>query len=424
MSEYPPPPATNDASPYQGNYVGAYNPPMPWPGLAPTSAAPEPLSFDETSQHLMPKATRKQEDVTAAELHNPSDALGILARVADSQENGASNNGSPRTAGIPRDRLKSWVEPAEPIGERTLDFAYPPVVDGKIAPQVVYQLFDFFEKNYHAYFPVVSKEVFHRPRIPWMSKAQPHLFSAIMTVASKDDLLLHQICYTHMQGLVSDIVSGADADIEAVEALLILSQWMCQRPQPRGASQVGRGEEDRVAWMYIGTALRLGWYLGIDRASFNDATDQSAKFSHKRLVWTACYMADRNVSVRLGKGFWARGPGPLPDKSMEEFPTLEPSPHEHGQDHLGRIFKAQLGLTQLFSNVHDILYSSRGNGWKEMLEGRYAKYLDDFRMSIRNWQSQWGKLECRWPTVQTRLSLTLNQALTGSKQAYFSLTTI
>ncbi len=59
-----------------------------------------------------------------------------------------------------------------------------------------------------------------------------------------------------MQQLISNILAGADANVEAVEALLLLSQWVSHRPQV--ASIVGRGEEDRVAWMYIGTALRLG----------------------------------------------------------------------------------------------------------------------------------------------------------------------
>lgn len=59
------------------------------------------------------------------------------------------------------------------------------------------------------------------------------------------------------------------------------------------------------------------------------------------------------------------------------------------------IFQANLELTQIFSNVHDILYASKGHGWKEMLEGRYAKYLDDFRLSIRNWNDVWGSMVCR-----------------------------
>jgi hypothetical protein len=197
-----------------------------------------------------------------------------------------------------------------------------------------------------------------------------------------------------MQQLISMILAGADANVEAVEALLLLSQWVSHRPQASVA--VGRGEEDRVAWMYIGTALRLGYFLGIDRTSFkSDNHEDPAKFNRKRLVWSACYICDRQVSVRVGKGFWARGPGPLSGLRASDFPTLQPmSPNS---DNWSLIFQANLELTQIFSNVHDILYSSKGHGWKEMLEGRYAKYLDDFRTSIRSWNDVWGTLICKLP---------------------------
>jgi len=46
-----------------------------------------------------------------------------------------------------------------------------------------------------------------------------------------------------MQHLVSLILAGADADVEAVQALLLLSQWVSHRPQAEIG--VGRGEEDR-----------------------------------------------------------------------------------------------------------------------------------------------------------------------------------
>jgi hypothetical protein len=194
-----------------------------------------------------------------------------------------------------------------------------------------------------------------------------------------------------MQQLVSDILAGADADVEAVEALLLLSQWVSHRPQ--ASVPIGRGEEDRVAWMYIGTALRLGWFLGIDRAAFkSDSHDDPAKFNRKRLVWSACYICDRQVSVRLGKGFWARGPGPLSGLTASDFPTLQRT--ASSEDDWALIFQANLELTQIFSNVHDILYSSKGHGWKEMLEGRYAKHLDDFRTIIRSWNDKWGTLIC------------------------------
>lgn len=156
--------------------------------------------------------------------------------------------------------------------------------------------------------------------------------------------------------------------------------------------------------MYTGTALRLGYFLSIDGTSFrSDAREEPVVFARKRLVWMACYMCDRQVSVRLGKGFWSRGPGPLSGTTSNDFPTLQP--RLAGQDDWAKIFQANLELTQIFSNVHDILYASKGHNFKEMLEGRYAKYLDDFRTTIRNWSERWGTLHCSAP-LKASLMLT------------------
>lgn len=65
--------------------------------------------------------------------------------------------------------------------------------------------------------------------------------------------------------------------------------------------------------------------------------------------------------------------GPLSGLRAPDFLSLQPlGPND---DNWAAIFQANLELTQIFSNVHDILYSSKGHGWKDMLEGRYAKYL-------------------------------------------------
>ena len=88
-----------------------------------------------------------------------------------------------------------------------------------------------------------------------------------------------------MQSLISAILAGSEAGIEAVEALLLLAEWVSHRPQ--GHNPVGRGEEDRVAWMYIGTALRLGYFLDLDRATFSRGPpgDLTVELVRRRLVW-------------------------------------------------------------------------------------------------------------------------------------------
>jgi hypothetical protein len=334
-----------------------------------------------------------QENIASADLQNPSDALEILARVADRADDGDSPSGSQKGNNQTKQLRPAprRQDPSPPTMDNRL--YYKPVQDGMMSPEMVYHLFSSYEEFFHPYFPIIPRETFDRTRLPWLSRREPHLFSAILTIASKDNERVHQICYDHMQQLISMILAGADAEVEAVEAMLLLSQWVSHRPQASIA--VGRGEEDRVAWMYIGTALRLGYFLGIDRTSFkSDSREDPATFNRKRLVWVACYICDRQVSVRLGKGFWARGPGPLSGLKSDDFPTLQPT-SQHA-DNWAMIFQANLELTQIFSNVHDILYSSKGHGWKEMLEGRYAKYLDDFRTSIRSWNDIWGSLVCKY----------------------------
>ena len=84
-------------------------------------------------------------------------------------------------------------------------------------------------------------------------------------------------------------------------------------------------------------------------------------------------MSDRQVSVRLGKGFWSRGPGPMAYLRAEDFPQLRwTSP---GSEDYSEIFQANLELTLILSNAHDMLYSTKGKGWKLMLEGEYVKYI-------------------------------------------------
>lgn len=197
-----------------------------------------------------------------------------------------------------------------------------------------------------------------------------------------------------MQQLILALTNGARADVEAVEALLILAEWM-----PHSIASplsVGRGEEDRTVWMYVGLAVRLGYYLDLDQTASSQHMDmyhQDQSFARRRLAWTgklipttqpsyrnitgsrfvACYMSDRNICVRLGRGFWSRNPGSMTGFPTRDFPWLQPANSK--ENDYATILQARLELTQIFSNAHDILYSRKGLGWKLMIEGDYIKYI-------------------------------------------------
>ena len=99
-----------------------------------------------------------------------------------------------------------------------------------------------------------------------IAEKETHLLAAVLTVPSKDEKdwwQIHDACSAHMQQLIADLVYSGCGSVEAVEAMLILAEWVPRRPHSTPA--VGRGEEDQAAWMYVGTAIRLGYLLGIDR---------------------------------------------------------------------------------------------------------------------------------------------------------------
>lgn len=270
---------------------------------------------------------------------------------------------------------------------------YRLVREGWLTSSVVSSLVARYAEHYHQYLPLVPRKYFDPATLDFFAANDKHLLTAVLTIASKDspeDSNVHACCSRYMHDLISGIAAGHDCDVEAVEALLLLAEW-----EPQGLrdqiESVGRGEEDRSAWMHVGIALRTGYFLGLDRTSFRSEEDEESKaVGRKRLAWAACYISDRLISVRIGKAFWSRGPGPMTGLSTQDFPSLQkinPGDEDHA-----RVFQATLDLTQLYSNVHDVLYSGMRTSGQMMLMGDYVKYVDEFRASIAHWNRIWGTL--------------------------------
>jgi hypothetical protein len=252
-----------------------------------------------------------------------------------------------------------------------IDFA--PLNKGLLTLDAVRILLNRYEDKYHPFFPLANPLAFDLQNLPTIAAKEPHLLTAILTVASKDEKewwQWHEVCSAHMMQLIAELVYGGGGTVEAVEAMLILAEWVPRRPS--SISAVGRGEEDHAAWMYTGTAIRLGYLLGIDRTGFRtEAEGQSLELNRKRLAWAACYMSDRQISVRIGKAFWSRGPGPMTALRAQDFPSLQPRLNQH--DDFAAIFQANLELTQLFSNAHDVLYATKSRSNQLNFGGEYVK---------------------------------------------------
>lgn len=330
---------------------------------------------------------------------NPSDAWQLLKDVAN---RGANTDHINHTTG---DQYPMGVEDiAHLIGGHGRDSingvhtgiaTYRLVREGYLNPEVVSMLVAQYAEHYHPYLPLVSRKYFDPAQLNAFAVNEKHLLTAVLTIASKglvDQPNIHSCCSRYMHDLISGIAAGHDCDVEAVEALILLAEWEPQGLRNR-IEAVGRGEEDRSSWMHVGMALRTGYFLGLDRTSFrSEDVEEAANDGRRRLAWASCYVADRLISVRIGRAFWSRGPGPMTGLSNHDFPSLQPL--APGDEDYARIFQATLDLTQLYSNVHDVLYSGMRTSGQMMLMGQYVKYVDEFRNSIAQWNRIWGNLIC------------------------------
>ena len=335
-------------------------------------------------------ASSGSDNIPFNDLQNPSDALDILAQIA-SNDGGAHH----RT---------DWHQGSAKVnnGRHTdLRFDYQPsygldyhlVQTHALSITKVARLLQRYKQHYHPYFPIVPPHTLDPNNLSTTARDEPHLLTAILVISSKlltDEPQMFIACAEHMQSLVSALVAGGPSGVEAVEALLLLAEWTPYVAANK-ASPIGRGEEDREAWMHVGTALRIGYFLGLDRFSFRVYDNKDPQWQRKRLVWTACYISDRQISIRLGRAFWSRGPGPLTTLRKEDFPSLQPQ--GPGDEDYATIFQATLELTLLFSNVHDVLYSNPASV-RSHLSGGYIKFIDDFRSAIYGWNSVYGTLTC------------------------------
>ena len=376
-SENPPPPSNSNS--YPGPVV--FMPPGP-----PTAVSPSTDDDDAGSIGSVPQ--------------NPSDAWQCLTGIA---KNGADDTGpeglTDNSPSGPGGRSTAYntlhngtvTEFLPPSGIRS----YRLVQSRSMDPETVWQLVARYAEYYHPYIPLVPRKYFERSYLDAFATNEKHLLTAVLTIASKDLVVrpeIHEYCSKYMHELISGIAAGADCDVEAVEALLLLAEWEPQGLRPR-IERVGRGEEDRASWMHVGLALRSGYFLGLDRTSFRgDLSGDPDIEARKRLAWANCYISDRLISVRIGRAFWSRGPGPMTGLVSKDFPSLQPI--REGDEDYARIFQAMLDLTQLYGNVHDVLYSGMRTSNQMMLMGDYVKYVDDFRLAILRWKSLWGSLAC------------------------------
>lgn len=94
-----------------------------------------------------------------------------------------------------------------------------------------------------------------------------HLTTVFVLIASRLDqggkrgFEIHDKSWEYMRELINDLVFGKDATVGAVEALLLLSENPPRQLAGSGSSKDDYAEENRMSWMIVGNAVRLGCKL-------------------------------------------------------------------------------------------------------------------------------------------------------------------
>lgn len=92
----------------------------------------------------------------------------------------------------------------------------------------------------------------------------------------------------------------------------------------------------------------------------------------------------------MGQAFWCRGPALSTRLTVHDFPTLQPTPS--CQEDFASWLTAQVELTTVFGNTHDILFASPSRTSELMVRGDYITYVDDANRSISAWQIAWESI--------------------------------
>jgi hypothetical protein len=124
-------------SPVTSNYSRSTGQPSP----SMTSYPPQAPSQSSLDPSLGPRVpARDSIAIASADLQNPSDALDILARVADRADDDSAGSGQGNTPRPNQNGPTPWRTPPSP-SKLNDHLYYKPVNDGLIGPELVYDLF-------------------------------------------------------------------------------------------------------------------------------------------------------------------------------------------------------------------------------------------------------------------------------------------
>jgi hypothetical protein len=359
------------------------------------------------SESVRQRTRRRAAEPTSSSvgIQNPLEALELLAKVA-AKENQESRQRASADASPLDERTGSENENTPANNDYSTNAHHTPSTTTGLEfldPRALGPLLERYHDTYHAFLPLVPRHVLSTRDIARTATDEPFVLTAVLLIVTKDQTeyrALHRKLWEAMQHMLLQIVLGSMQvrTVGCVEGLLILAEWVPHvNTGQLNVSEKGTGglagSEDTAAWTLVGLAVRQAYLLHLDKYAFRSelVDENKTSLNRKRLVWTYTYIADRQISIRMGQAFWCRGPSLATKFTAVDFPSLQP--HNAYEDDYACVLQAQLELTTLFGNIHDLLYASKPRSINLMLMGDYTKYLDDSMQGLAAWKQTWSHLD-------------------------------
>ncbi|RDK38768.1 hypothetical protein M752DRAFT_306776 [Aspergillus phoenicis ATCC 13157] len=395
------------------------------PGVEPASTMSDVTECSSDDEGSVGRQNPR--DLLAMELRNPSDALQILALSGQSQSENQAQ-AQPTNITNSNEQLYTEAESASASlingsgglrGHQTCPTAifddYELVKRGLLRPSLVFELLHELATLHESPSVSADRDQISLPLSSILSN-RPFPFASLIRDEHHPKIrILSTHGYSHhcverrpppltypslLLGSHSTPPGGS-----TVQGLLLLAEWLphIQVHETSSKSPKNLFSEDRTAWSLVGLAVRQGYLQRLDQAAFRSFNHSGSKqrTEQDRIVWAYIFIADRQISVRLGQSFWSRGPSLAVKFTADDFPSLQPRP-ENGNEDYASWLQASMELIQILHNAHAILYSSKDRTLAMVYEGDYARYLDDFRTSATTWRSAWGNLAVS-PKIKTTL---------------------
>ncbi|ADV23934.1 specific RNA polymerase II transcription factor, putative [Cryptococcus gattii WM276] len=379
--------------------------------------------------------------IVVADMRNESDALQILALASGQAANregeeersdrydGQSAAGTVDSTGMGGHQQQMRGIPSSP--EKEIQLAklaqFPLVKMGILSVEQTRRLVDMFFKCHHHFFPIIPSDGIPRTleQLSVFAQNEKYLLATIIIISSRVENTpemreIHERSWSVMRRWISKVQClGEPPTIGLVESLLLLAENLprtsCEQMSDDSTSteteaiEEPHGVENRQAWQMIGLAVRSAYEMGLDKLGLQliPETERTLELERAKLVWVYCYLFDRHISMRLGKGFWTRGGAVCfqgysssaqtgPAAALVNFPFLreikpgDPN-SEHPQDDLGSLVQAYLELTMMMSNAHDVLYPNAARTRSLVVYGEYFKYIDEMARSLDGFKILWRR---------------------------------